>query len=157
MLEIIGIKSGRSLNFKCADAIDILHNQIYLSSGLVSKKAQPRLFPCIISLFQEIIYHHILKNSTSQRIIIQLFCLPDPEQIAQQSGIAEVQFRRFGQAFVYVCTPRRQHPYDIGCLQNTQPRIDRRNTDSGLHSKRRTIQFRTDTSGTQPEKFQKLT
>ena len=62
----------------------------------------------------------------------QIIGRPNAQQIAEKSGIIEVQLRRFDQALVEIPGVRLQQENDVACTQQREPALDRYRGDADV-------------------------
>jgi len=118
--ERIGEGSGR-LDFQCDDRRAIPDNQIHLVAIGVAEKVQGERKPAVGPGFETLDHHQILEDPPDQRIPADLPGLANAQQMAEQSGLDEINLWRFDNALAEVFKVGRQFDDDKRGFQNRKP------------------------------------
>src|SRR5690554_2563680 len=93
----------------------------------------------MVSGFQSLYHHHVLKKIAHQRISVHLIWVFDIEKVSSQTYIAKINLRSLDHLTGTGSGPRPQKMDHMECLQNRKPRTNSGATDTHLATESRII------------------
>ena len=128
------------------------HNQIDFVAVAVAPIPEIFHFVAVSIQFVEFCNRIIFIDISEQAVLGKFFCTVDVQQIAEQTGIAEVQFRTFDYSLVKILEIRFQPENNKTRLQNRQPRFGGRRRNSTVFCQIRNVQNLSGSRSTKPKK-----
>ena len=112
---------GAGLGFDRDHLVHLLQNEIDLESLGIAEVVEARLQAAMNTRLTNLRRHPALEDRAPQGMVAELPRLGDPEQVAGQPGVEEVELRGLDGLLANVAVPRRQPVADEAGLQDRDP------------------------------------